>query len=155
MQFEIFFDDLRAGVRSSLLDFYGIDDPKEMNWDVYPIATIELDGMNESIEHPMVGHTKEGILTKFEEDKNFIKLNVLRIGKELDKLQHNEYKYSDETISKHFWETMDLIQDFVYKYMDEFNLVDEDSFYDKYLPDMLETLNSYEQIYKNLTGKNI
>ncbi len=38
---EIYFDDLKEEAQRALLEAYGISDPKEMNWDVFPIDTIE------------------------------------------------------------------------------------------------------------------
>lgn len=45
MTFEIHFNDLKPEVQEELLDFMGIEDPKEMNWDVdtIPIAVISAD----------------------------------------------------------------------------------------------------------------
>ena len=44
---EIFFDDLNEEAQKRVLKGYGIDDPMEGNWDVFPLFTlcpeIELD----------------------------------------------------------------------------------------------------------------
>ena len=39
-EFEIYFNDLKEDVQKDLMDFVGITDPKEMNWDndLIPIA---------------------------------------------------------------------------------------------------------------------
>lgn len=37
---EIYFDDLTEKCQKEILEVFGIDDPKEMNWDVMPIAEI-------------------------------------------------------------------------------------------------------------------
>ena len=42
-EFEINFDDLKEEVQEELLRFMGISEPAEMNWDVFPIATISAD----------------------------------------------------------------------------------------------------------------
>lgn len=38
--FEIYFHDLKEKVQQELLDFYGIESPEDMNWDVFPVAII-------------------------------------------------------------------------------------------------------------------
>jgi len=38
--FEIWFDELNEDTQKYLLNFYGIEDPKEMNWDVIPVTTV-------------------------------------------------------------------------------------------------------------------
>lgn len=45
MTFEIHFNDLKPEVQEELLDFMGISDPKEMNWDIdtVPIAILNVD----------------------------------------------------------------------------------------------------------------
>lgn len=45
ISFEIFFSDLNEDAQKRLLEAVGIDDPKEMNWDIdmCPIAIYELD----------------------------------------------------------------------------------------------------------------
>ena len=50
-EFYIYFDDLKEEVQGELLEFAGVSDPGEMNWDVdtIPIAIIEPeenDGQN-------------------------------------------------------------------------------------------------------------
>jgi hypothetical protein len=40
MEFEIYFRDLKEDCQKKLLQFYSIDSPEEMNWDVFPIATL-------------------------------------------------------------------------------------------------------------------
>ena len=39
MNIEIYFDDLKEEVQKDILESLGINDPKEMNWDVFPVAT--------------------------------------------------------------------------------------------------------------------
>lgn len=41
-QFEIYFCDLKEEAQKELLKMAGIEEPKEMNWDTLPIATISL-----------------------------------------------------------------------------------------------------------------
>lgn len=40
MEFQIYFRDLKEDCQKKLLQFYNIDSPEEMNWDVFPIATL-------------------------------------------------------------------------------------------------------------------
>ncbi len=42
--FEIMFNDLNEDTQNKLLEFYGIKSLAEMNWEVFPVATIEVDG---------------------------------------------------------------------------------------------------------------
>ena len=37
---EIYFKDFKREVQEAILTLYGINDPKEMNWDVFPITFI-------------------------------------------------------------------------------------------------------------------
>lgn len=37
---EIYFSDLSEEKQQELLQHFGIEDPKEMNWDVLPVVTI-------------------------------------------------------------------------------------------------------------------
>ena len=39
-EYEIYFRDLTEEAQAALLEFMGINDPSEMNWNIYPIATI-------------------------------------------------------------------------------------------------------------------
>lgn len=39
-EYEIYFSDLTPEAQKDLLDFVGIASPKELNWDVYPIAML-------------------------------------------------------------------------------------------------------------------
>ena len=39
---EIYFDDLKEEAQKELLQQAGIKDPKETNWDVWPICTFEI-----------------------------------------------------------------------------------------------------------------
>ena len=39
---EIYFDDLTNSAQKKILEEAGITDPKEANWDIFPIATIEV-----------------------------------------------------------------------------------------------------------------
>ena len=43
MSFEIYFDDLTEQAQAKLLESVGIEDASEMNWDVFPITTIEVE----------------------------------------------------------------------------------------------------------------
>lgn len=47
MEVEIYFNDLSKEKQKELLEAYGVDDPKEMNWDYFPVATIEVDQVEE------------------------------------------------------------------------------------------------------------
>lgn len=38
--FNIMFDDLKEEIQKQLLEFYKINNPKEMNWDVIPIMQL-------------------------------------------------------------------------------------------------------------------
>ncbi len=51
MCFEIYFSDLNEDAQRSLLEALGIDDPKEMNWDmdVFPVATFPIEEEKEMI----------------------------------------------------------------------------------------------------------
>ena len=40
---EIMFDDLLEGKKEEILKEFEITDPKEMNWDIAPIAIVELE----------------------------------------------------------------------------------------------------------------
>jgi len=41
MGFAIYFEDLTKEAQEFLLEFYEIESPKEMNWDVLPVAHVE------------------------------------------------------------------------------------------------------------------
>lgn len=41
--FEIYFDDLNEKAQKELLQLANITDPCEMNWDVIPLTTIEVE----------------------------------------------------------------------------------------------------------------
>lgn len=41
MEFEIYFEDLKEETQQQLLEAMGIKNPSEVNWDVFPIATLE------------------------------------------------------------------------------------------------------------------
>lgn len=41
----IYFKDLKEEVQNELLAEFGIDNEKEMNWDVFPVAEIYCDGV--------------------------------------------------------------------------------------------------------------
>lgn len=41
--FEIYFCDLNVFAQNDLLKVAGVNDPSEMNWDVFPITTISFD----------------------------------------------------------------------------------------------------------------
>lgn len=40
---EIYFYDLRDEAQKRLLEFYGVDDPSELNVDIFPICSLEKD----------------------------------------------------------------------------------------------------------------
>ena len=40
-EFSIYFSDLNEEAQEELLEFYEIESPEEMNWDVVPISVIE------------------------------------------------------------------------------------------------------------------
>ena len=39
---EIYFDNLAPQTQQELLDAFGIQTPEEMNWDIFPVTTIEI-----------------------------------------------------------------------------------------------------------------
>ena len=39
---EIYFDNLDTQTQQELLDAFGIQAPEEMNWDIFPVTTIEI-----------------------------------------------------------------------------------------------------------------
>lgn len=39
---EIYFSDLKQETQEDILDTVGISNPKELNWDVVPLATIDI-----------------------------------------------------------------------------------------------------------------
>lgn len=41
--FEIYFNDLSETCQQDLLEKYGIKNPEEMNWDIFPVTIIEID----------------------------------------------------------------------------------------------------------------
>lgn len=41
--FYIYFDDLKEEAQDELLEFAGVSDAGEMNWEIFPITTIELE----------------------------------------------------------------------------------------------------------------
>lgn len=45
VKFNIYFNDLNDEAQKELLSILGIDDPREMNWDmdILPLATFEVD----------------------------------------------------------------------------------------------------------------
>ena len=43
---EIFFHNLDATTQNELLVLFGIDDPKEMNWDTMPIHQVSFEGFD-------------------------------------------------------------------------------------------------------------
>lgn len=49
MVFEIYFSDLNDKAQAELLAILGIDDPKEMNWDmdIVPLATLEFEEVSD------------------------------------------------------------------------------------------------------------
>lgn len=49
-EFEIYFSDLNESAQKRLLEEVGISDPKEMNWDVFPITTYSWDPSEEDVE---------------------------------------------------------------------------------------------------------
>ena len=43
---EIYFNNLDTDTQEELLTLFGIDDPKEMNWDTVPITEISFEGFD-------------------------------------------------------------------------------------------------------------
>ena len=43
MEIEIMFDDLKEDVQKQLLEAYGVQSPKDMNWDVVPVTTLYIE----------------------------------------------------------------------------------------------------------------
>lgn len=41
-KYEIFFSDLNEEAQKELLEDTGISDPKEMNWDIFPLTSYEF-----------------------------------------------------------------------------------------------------------------
>lgn len=39
-EFQIRWEDLTTDAQKALLEFYGITDPSEMNWDIFPVETL-------------------------------------------------------------------------------------------------------------------
>ena len=39
---EIYFNNLDTQTQQELLDAFGIQTPEEMNWDIFPVTTIEI-----------------------------------------------------------------------------------------------------------------
>lgn len=48
--FEIYFSDLKEEAQKELLKAIGVTDPKQMNWDVFPIAECPLFDEDEDYE---------------------------------------------------------------------------------------------------------
>ena len=48
-QFELYFSDLTEQAQEELCKKAGIEDPDEMNWDVFPITTIEFEDEDEEL----------------------------------------------------------------------------------------------------------
>lgn len=46
---EIYFDDLKADVQQEILERVGVQDPADMNWDVWPICVFEINPDNEEV----------------------------------------------------------------------------------------------------------
>lgn len=46
--FELYFSDLTETAQQSILEKAGIQDETELNWDVFPITTIEFEDNEES-----------------------------------------------------------------------------------------------------------
>lgn len=46
MAFELYFTDLTDEAQKELLNLAGITDPKELNWDVYPITEFAMVGVD-------------------------------------------------------------------------------------------------------------
>ncbi len=47
MEYEIYFSDLNEDAQKELLEAVKIEDPREMNWDILPIATCFVGDENE------------------------------------------------------------------------------------------------------------
>ncbi len=50
MEFEIFFADLTNDVQTRLLAAFGIQDPSDANWEVFPVAVIPLPELDDTEE---------------------------------------------------------------------------------------------------------
>lgn len=46
MQLHIHFDDFTPEMQEQLLDFYGAETPEEVNWDILPVITLEVEEEN-------------------------------------------------------------------------------------------------------------
>lgn len=42
MEFEIYFNDLNEDAQKRILESFGIQNPKEMNWDIFPITSVAV-----------------------------------------------------------------------------------------------------------------
>jgi hypothetical protein len=42
--FELYFSDLNEKAQQEILEKAGVEKPEDMNWDVFPITTIEFEG---------------------------------------------------------------------------------------------------------------
>ena len=42
--FEIYFSDLNEQTQQLLLEMAGVESPEEMNWDIFPLAIMDLEG---------------------------------------------------------------------------------------------------------------
>ena len=40
---EIFFDDLKEDKQKEILEAFGVEKPEDMNWDVFPLAIINVE----------------------------------------------------------------------------------------------------------------
>lgn len=47
MEFELYFSDLSEDAQKRLLEAEGVSDPKELNWDVFPITSIFIQAQAE------------------------------------------------------------------------------------------------------------
>lgn len=59
--FELYFDDLNTRARNELLQFCGITDPKELNWDTVPIVTFERAATETEAVATEVENTNESV----------------------------------------------------------------------------------------------
>ena len=46
MMIDIYFNDLKKDVQQEVLEAAGVNAPKDMNWDVFPLTTIEVGESN-------------------------------------------------------------------------------------------------------------
>ena len=47
---ELYFSDLTPEAQARVLEFYQIESPEDLNWDVVPLVTLERDGESEGCQ---------------------------------------------------------------------------------------------------------